>query len=171
MTGSGRHIILIAHNIRSIHNIGALLRTTEGLGVKMVISGYSPYPRITEDRRLPHEITNTQRAIHKTALGAEEATHWRHIDQLSPYLSQLRVTGFHVYALEQTADSLSLPAFSIPDKLAIIVGNEITGIEKALLKTLDGALEIPMLGEKESFNVSAAAAMALYHSVFNDFKN
>ncbi len=160
-------VILIAHNIRSCYNIGALLRTAEGLGVEeVVMSGYSPYPRTDNDQRLPHEAEKVAQAIHKTALGAEDMLAWRHINDLQSHMGLLRNDGFKIYAVEQASDSMALPGFEPPAKLALLVGNEVSGIEQDLLGILDGVVEIPMRGKKESYNVAAAAAMVLYHCVF-----
>lgn len=161
-------IILIAHNIRSSHNIGALFRTAEGLGIEeFVMTGYSPYPRAQNDQRMPHEADKVTRAIHKTALGAESTLKWQHIDEpVSFFINKLKQMTFSIYALEQAAGSVALPDFVPPEKLALIVGNEITGIEKELLSLGDGVVEIPVLGSKESYNVAAAASMAMYHCVF-----
>jgi tRNA G18 (ribose-2'-O)-methylase SpoU len=159
-----RQIILIAHNVRSAHNVGSLLRTADGLGIKKVIfSGYTPYPVSKTDVRLPHISQKLESQIHKTALGAEQSVTWEHIDQLSAYLNVLRKTGFEIAALEQTARAVELRSYIPPNKIALVVGNEITGIEHDVLNQIDIHLQIRMLGQKESFNVSIAAGIALYH--------
>lgn len=160
-------IILIAHNLRSCHNIGSLLRTAEGLGLaKVIFSGYTPYPMSDSDTRLPHIAQKIHKQIQKTALGAEETIQWQHLDSIEPVLEQLKADGFTVAALEQTSKSIPLPDFNPPDKIALIVGREVEGIEEEILSLCDTALEIPMYGHKESFNVVQAAAMALYHIRF-----
>jgi tRNA G18 (ribose-2'-O)-methylase SpoU len=159
-----RQIVLIIHNVRSAHNVGSLLRTADGLGVdEVLISGYSPYPPLQNDDRLPHLAQKTGRQIAKTALGAENSVAWRRIDDLGEAVSDLAAGGFIIAALEQTETAESLNSYSPPDKIALIVGNEVSGIDEKSLKLAGTHLMIPMLGQKESFNVAAAAAMALYH--------
>lgn len=160
-------IILIAHNLRSCHNIGSLLRTAEGLGVEEVLlSGYTPYPLTDNDPRLPHEASKLHKQIQKTALGAETSQKWRHITDLNQAITELRSQGYQVAAIEQAAHSMALPDFKTPDKIALLVGREVEGVEPEVLAQMDTILEIPMFGQKESFNVVQAAAMALYHCRF-----
>lgn len=160
-----KRLILIAHNLRSSHNVGSLLRTADGLGLdKVILSGYTPYPLMSsDDARLPHLARKIDAQIVKTALGAEQSVSWEHHESIEPVISSLRAEGYSVYGLEQTAEAIPLPKFVVPDKLVLIVGREVEGIEPAILKLCDGATMIPMLGKKESFNVVQAAAMALYH--------
>lgn len=162
-----RQIILIAHDIRSTHNVGSLFRTAEGLGVaKLFLTGYTPYPISPEDERLPHLAARIDRQIAKTALGAERSLRWEQTDELVPLIKKLRAEGFTAIGIEQAAGSMALPDYRPPGKVALIVGNEVTGIEPALLAELDKIVEIPMYGRKESFNVVQAAAMTLYHCRF-----
>jgi 23S rRNA (guanosine2251-2'-O)-methyltransferase len=159
-----RRIVLVVHNIRSAYNVGALLRTADGLGVnKVILSGYTPYPAAAEDDRLPHVAQKTNRAIQKTALGAEISVAWEKIDNIQDHLNHLRNEGYQIAALEQTTASQNLPDFRPPDKLVLLVGNEVDGLEADLLNSINVHLQIPMLGAKESLNVAAAAAIALYH--------
>lgn len=160
-------IVLIAHNLRSTHNVGSLLRTGEGLGVSRVfLTGYSPYPLHEHDARLPHLAQKIDRQISKTALAAEQSVAWEHRADISEVIASLKAEGFVVAALEQTLGSLPLPDYKTPAKLALLVGREVEGIEAEVLKACDICLEIPMFGQKESFNVVQAAAMALYHCRF-----
>ncbi len=162
-----RDIVLIAHNLRSCHNVGSLLRTAEGLGVqKVILSGYTPHPVHTNDRRLPHEALKITNQIHKTALGAEHLVSWDYHRDLLPVIAHLQKQGYIVIALEQSSLSKELPAYHPPQKIAIIVGREVEGVEQEVLDACDLAVEIPMYGKKESFNVVQAAAMALYHCRF-----
>ena len=157
-------LILIAHNLRSTHNVGSLLRTAEGLGLDMVIlTGYTPYPLMPHDSRLPHLARKINAQIVKTALGAEKLIEWQQSEAIEPVISRLRSENYRIYGLEQTPDALALPTFTAPKRLALIVGREVEGIESAILALCDGSVAIPMLGKKESFNVVQAAAMALYH--------
>jgi tRNA G18 (ribose-2'-O)-methylase SpoU len=156
-------LILIAHNLRSAHNVGSLLRTAEGLDVNEVwLTGYTPYPAHDKDDRLPHLAQKTDKQIAKTALGAEKLVPWRQAAGIQAVLADLKQRGFTVAALEQAKRSLNLNDFEPPAKLALIVGREVAGLEPEILQACDYVLEIPMLGRKESFNVVQAAAMALY---------
>lgn len=164
---SARRLVLIVHNVRSSHNVGSLLRTAEGLGIKEVIfTGYTPYPKLQADSRLPHIASKVTRAIHKTALGAETTQRWRFIPDIEHAINQLRNDNFAIWAVEQSTNSITLPDFSVPSNCALLVGREVEGVEAEVLAHCDGALEIPMFGQKESFNVAQAAAMALYHCTF-----
>lgn len=162
-----RQIIIIAHNLRSTHNVGSLLRTAEGLGVNEVyLTGYTPHPLHDEDDRLPHLAQKLNKQITKTALGAEHMVSWHYQEDVSQCINHLKSEGFVVVALEQTSTSISLPEFEPSDKIAILLGREVEGVEPDVLALCDLAIEIPMLGQKESFNVIQAAAMALYHCRF-----
>ena len=158
-----RKIVLVGHNIRSAHNVGSLLRTADGLGVSRVcLSGYTPYPSSTTDKRLPHLAAKIDRQIHKTALGAETSVTWSHFDDVFTLIDQLRKEGFLIAALEQSADSTDLNQFQPPQSIALVVGSEVEGLDSRVLEASDVRLEIPMLGAKESFNVAVAAAIAIY---------
>jgi tRNA G18 (ribose-2'-O)-methylase SpoU len=154
-------IIVIAHNIRSTHNVGAIFRTAEGFGVaKIILSGYTPYPHITNDTRLPHIAEKLTAQMHKTALGAEAMVPFAY--QETPNLQQLKDAGFTVVGLEQDARSVMLPSYDAPQKVALLLGEEVEGITEELRSECDDLVEIPMHGRKESFNVSVAAGIALY---------
>jgi len=162
------NIVLIAHDIRSTHNVGSLLRTAEGLGVSHVyFTGYTPYPQLAAgDTRLPHIAQKLGRQIHKTALGAEQLVDWSHAEDITALLRQLKTQGYSVVALEQSEHSVELPDYRSPEKVALLLGREVEGVDPALLAQCDVNLEIPMFGQKESFNVVQAAAMALYQLRF-----
>lgn len=132
----------------------------------MLLTGYTPYPLRNNDHRLPHEANKLHRQIQKTALGAETSQSWRQFDSLPPALVQLKAEGYRIAAVEQAVNSTSLPEFRPPDKLALLVGREVEGVEPEVLTMMDDILEVPMFGHKESFNVVQAAAMALYHCRF-----
>ena len=104
--------------------------------------------------------------IHKTALDAEHQIDWRHDDDIFSVMEQLRTRGFVIAAIEQSPHSVKLPTYAPPDKIALLVGREVEGVEPEVLSACDMALEIPMFGQKESFNVVQAAAMGLYHCKF-----
>lgn len=154
-------IIVIAHNIRSTHNVGAIFRTSEGFGVsKIILSGYTPYPQLPGDTRLPHIAEKLTAQIHKTALGAEIIVPFEH--QETPDLGSLQTAGYRLVGLEQDARSIPLTYFTPPLKIALLLGEEVTGITNDLRDQCDDLIEIPMVGQKESFNVSVAAGIALY---------
>jgi tRNA G18 (ribose-2'-O)-methylase SpoU len=164
-----RNIVLIAHNLRSAHNVGALLRTADGLGInKVYLSGYTPYPKEQNDTRLPHIAVKLDKQIAKTALGAEKSMDWEHHTDIFFIINELREAGYQIVALEQTNKSQALELFDPPGKLAIIAGREVEGIEKEILEMAETHIEIPMSGQKESYNVAIAAAIALYHCRFYD---
>lgn len=161
-------IVVIAHDIRSTHNIGSLLRTAEGLGISHVyISGHSPYPSEVNDSRLPHIHQKLTRQIHKTALGAESSQVWSHTDNIETLLKELKTEGYALVGLEQDPKAVKLPDYKPPEKVAVLLGREVEGLEQDLIKECDQLVEIPMFGQKESFNVVQAAAMMLYHCRFN----
>jgi 23S rRNA (guanosine2251-2'-O)-methyltransferase len=160
-----REIALIVHNIRSCHNVGSLLRTAEGLAVTVYLTGYTPFPKIINDSRLPHEANKISKQINKTALGAEFSVNWQH-GEIKNIIRQLHESSYLLAAVEQTSNSVELPKFKPQTKIALIVGNEVSGIESDILEMVNVCLEIPMFGKKESYNVVQAAAMALYHCRF-----
>lgn len=154
-------IIVIAHNIRSTHNIGSIFRTCDGFGVsKIIISGYSPYPKLPNETRLPHLVEKLTDQIHKTALGAETMVPFEY--QETPDFDLLKKQGFVIVGLEQNARSVSLKDYKKPDKIVLLLGEEVYGITDEMIKKCDDLIEIPMFGKKESFNVSVAAGIALY---------
>jgi tRNA G18 (ribose-2'-O)-methylase SpoU len=161
------HISLILQDIRSCHNVGSLLRTAEGIGVKHVyLTGYTPYPIAPDDERLPHIREKLARQIHKTALGAEETQSWSHHDNVETVFASLKASQTQLVALEQNSNSVPLPEFKTNNDVAVLLGREVEGIDARLLSVCDTVLEIPMVGQKESFNVVQAAAMTLYHLRF-----
>lgn len=163
-------ITLIAHNIRSTHNVGAFFRTCDGLGVKKIIfSGYTPYPTFEGDTRLPYFADKLTRQIHKTALGAESVVDFSHFETLEETLEHLQQEEYIMVALEQFPKSMTPKdcAAEIAKKhktanIALLVGNEIHGVSDDTLLKMDYIIEIPMHGVKESLNVSVATAIALY---------
>lgn len=156
-------ITLIAHNIRSTHNVGSIFRTAEGFGVeKIILSGYTPYPSIEKDQRLPYIADKLTAQIHKTALGAETMVPFEYCEDLEEKLHDLRSTNTPLLALEQATNSVNLRDFTPPKTFALLLGEEVHGIEIQYLDYCDTILEIPMHGQKESFNVSVATGIALY---------
>lgn len=166
---NGKQIILIAHNLRSCHNVGSLLRTAEGLGVaKVYLTGYTPYPLQPSDTRLPHLASKIDRQIHKTALGAESYIPWEYCENVFTVFTDLQAQNYTIAAIEQSENSQSLPAYLTDQPLALLVGREAEGVESEVLSACDVVLEIPMSGQKESFNVVQAAAMAMFHFRFRN---
>jgi len=160
-------IILIAHNIRSTHNVGSLLRTADCLGTDMVyLTGYTPYPSVADDDRLPHIANKLNAQIHKTALGAESSTKWSHEADIDQIINILKSQNVEIIALEQSPISRPLPEFRQTHDVALIVGNEVTGLEESVLDRVDKIVEIPMSGSKESLNVAQATAIGLYQLRF-----
>lgn len=154
-------IIVVAHNIRSTFNVGAIFRTCEGFGAnKIILSGYTPYPVINNDSRLPHISEKLTEQIHKTALGAEKMIDFEYQETLD--LASLKKGGFRIVGLEQNAKSIPIQTYVTPKKVALILGEEVEGIPTNILDQCDDLIEIQMKGMKESFNVSVACGIALY---------
>lgn len=158
-------IIVIAHNIRSTHNVGAIFRTCEGFGIqRIILSGYTPYPVLHHDTRLPHISEKLTKQIHKTALGAETMVPFEYQETL--HLDTLRSSGYRIVGLEQANQAIILPDYEPPRKIALLLGEEVNGVSLELQKACDDLIEIPMMGTKESYNVSVATGIALYGLVF-----
>ncbi|MCK9360981.1 TrmH family RNA methyltransferase [Patescibacteria group bacterium] len=142
-----RELQLIAHDIRSLENVGALFRTCDSLGVaKLWLAGYTaapPDPRIT-----------------KVALGAEKSVPFEVETDISKVFDRLEKEGMPVYALELTEQAENLASFHAPDRMALLLGTETTGIPPSLLERCEGALKIEQKGIKESLNVAVAAGIA-----------
>ncbi len=157
-------LAVIAHNMRSTHNVGSLLRTADGLGVDLVcLSGYTAYPAKDNDERLPHLAKKLDAQIHKTALGAEHSVKWRHDDTLEQAVQKLKEDGYKIVALEQNDKSILLSEYTNrPDNIALLLGSEREGLSEEELEYAEQIIEIPMKGSKESFNVVQAAAICLY---------
>lgn len=161
-------IILCLHNIRSTYNVGAILRTAEGLGIREVIcSGYTPSN--LNPNLLPHLADKIENQIAKTALGAEKLVPIRWTDDLRKLLNRYKEDGWQIIGLENRIDddrkyTLGSPILlsRLRDKAVLILGEEIQGIDRELYDDVDLFVEIPMVGKKESFNVSVAAGIALY---------
>lgn len=149
---------LILDNIRSAYNVGAIFRTADGAGVsKIFLLGYTPAPT---DR-----FGRTQAEIKKTSLGASETLPWEKLETGTELLKRLHAEEIYTVAVEQTKQSISLIEFKEPEKVAYILGNEIDGVDQQLLEQVDTIVDIPMLGQKESLNVSVTAGVVLYHGL------
>jgi len=149
-------IVVVLENIRSMQNVGSVFRTADAFLIEAVyLTGYTPQP--------PH------RDIHKTALGATETVAWKYFSTAGEAISQLKEEGFTVYGIEQVENSISLEQFSsrAGEPVALIFGNEATGVEDTTLALCDGCIEIPQLGMKHSLNISVAAGVVLWEMVRN----
>lgn len=144
-------ICLVADNVRSQHNVGAFFRTADAFALHSIcLCGITPQP-LTAD-------------VHKTALGAELAVEWHHFDSTVEAVMALKQQNWCIVALEQTHNSILLQNF-LPhnQKIALIVGNEVEGVDEAVLALCDHVVEIEQFGTKHSLNVSVSAGIALYH--------
>jgi 23S rRNA (guanosine2251-2'-O)-methyltransferase len=149
-------IVAVLENVRSAYNVGSVFRTADAFLIEAIyICGYTAYP--------PHK------EIKKTALGADETVAWKHFKSIDDAIKDLRDLGFKVYAVEQAVDSYKLQAISYEhdEKIAVIFGNEVTGVEQTTIEKCDGCIEIPQLGMKHSLNISVAAGIVLWELVRN----
>ena len=152
---SGQHpIIVILDDVRSMHNVGSAFRTCDAFAVAaLYLCGYTPTP--------PH------RDIHKTALGATETVAWIHYSSVIDAINHAKEKGYKIYAVEQTHNSISLNSFTVPSKdpVALVFGNEVTGVSDAALHLADGCIEIPQWGTKHSLNISVSVGIVLWELV------
>lgn len=157
-------LVIIAHNIRSAHNVGSIFRTAEGFGVDFIyFSGYTPYPSVENDMRLPHVTARLDKKILKTAIGAERLVPFENVDNVLKLVSDLKKAKYRIVGLEQAERSQQLPQFKpSAERCALVIGEEIAGISKDLQAVCDDLVEIPMHGQKQSFNVAVATGIALY---------
>lgn len=155
-----RHIALVIHNVRSAANVGSMLRTADGAGVSQVwFTGYTPSPAPAERRYL----TRAEKSLAKAALGAERSVLWQRCRSIGSVMKRLHAEGYHLVALEQSARSIGMDEVGGREgDIALVVGNEVRGIDTRILNQCDTILELPMHGEKHSLNVSVAAGIALY---------
>jgi 23S rRNA (guanosine2251-2'-O)-methyltransferase len=148
-------ICLALHNIRSVYNVGAIFRTADAAGVsKMYLCGYTPAPI---DR-----FGRARKDMAKAALGAEKTVEWESIPDVRDLIKKLQKEKFEILALEQDSRSVDYRKATLKNNNLLILGEEVKGIEKDILKQCDQILEIPMKGEKESLNVSVAAGIMLF---------
>ena len=151
-------IILVLDNIRSVHNVGAMFRTAEAAGVdEIILVGITPTPL---DR-----FGRSRDDLAKAAVGAQEMVSWKHIEQTSEAINYLQDMGSDIVSLEITDHSVDYKTVPVPDGLvpfALVVGNENTGVSQEWLEASDLVCHIPMMGEKESLNVSTSCGIALF---------
>jgi 23S rRNA (guanosine2251-2'-O)-methyltransferase len=147
-------IIIVLENIRSAYNVGSVFRTSDAFLIEAIyIIGYSAKP--------PHK------EIKKTALGAEETVTWKHFATTAEAIQELKSLGYNVFAAEQVEDSYKLNAigFEPDEKIAVVFGNEVTGVEQSTIHLCDGCIEIPQLGMKHSLNIATAVGVVLWELV------
>lgn len=162
------NLVLVLDNIRSTYNVGAILRSAEGFGVSHVIlSGYTP--RVHDNTLLPHLRAKLDKEIHKSALGAEDMLDIYSSGDIISDLKKYHEDGFIIVGLENNIDDGRLFTLDSPElkaklgeNVVLILGEEVHGIDYSLYDLIDYFAEIPMRGQKESFNVSVAAGIALY---------
>lgn len=149
------NISLILHDIRSAHNVGAIFRTADTAGVKKVwLTGYTPAPQDKFER--------VNKAIAKTALGAEQTVAWEKCESIFDLIFKLKADSWQLIALEQDEKSVDYKTIKPAGDIALILGNEVGGIAPEILEKCDQIIQIPMRGTKESLNVATAAGIALF---------
>lgn len=144
-------VTVILDNIRSCHNTGSVFRTADALLIEKIwLCGITATPPDKE--------------IHKTALDAEKIVAWEYAANSSDVVDRLQARGYRVYAVEQVENSISLPCFhpAAGEKIALVFGNEVKGVQQEVVSKCDGAIEIPQYGTKHSFNVSVSAGIVLW---------
>jgi len=150
-----RKNILIIHNVRSVVNVGSMFRTADAAGIdKIYLTGYTPTPL---DR-----FGRIRKDVARTALGAEKFTKWESKKNLSSLINKLKKDKYLIIAIEQDEKSTDYKKIKLKKKNAFIVGSEVLGISKDVLKKCDVIAEIPMKGKKESLNVSVACGIILF---------
>ncbi len=147
-------LALVVDNVRSLNNIGSIFRTADAFAIEqIIICGISATPPSAE--------------IHKTALGAENSVEWNYFATTSEAIELLKNQNYYLCCLEQVIDSVALqefePDFASGKKYALIVGNEVDGVDAAIVNACDCAIEIPQLGTKHSLNVAVSAGIAMWH--------
>lgn len=165
---------VVLHNIRSVYNVGAIMRTCEGFGVKeMVLSGYTP--RYDDANLLPHLREKLNKQINKTALGAEKLLDIYSSGDIFADLTAWKKQGYTILGLENNIQDVRLKRLDDPklkdeigEKVILLLGEEADGIDPKLYDLIDVFIEIPMRGQKESFNVSVATGIAVYELTKKD---
>lgn len=162
-------MFLLLHNVRSAYNVGAIFRTADAAGVsKIYLCGYTPLPLANSESGIRNydktaaAIVGQESKIAKVALGAEKTVPWEQSKQTWRLLEKLKKKGIKIVALEQTEKSVDYRKFKPKFPLALVAGHERNGLSRKILKYVDDIIEIPMLGKKESLNVSVAVGVVLY---------
>jgi len=145
-------IIALIENVRSMHNVGSIFRSSDGARIEqLILAGFTPVPPRPE--------------ISKTALGSTESVPWTHTKNSVKKINELRQNGYTIYTVEQTTESKVYTDVQYQFPLCFIMGNEVEGVSEALVEQTDYAIEIPMLGIKHSLNVSVAYGIILYDMI------
>lgn len=145
------HFIIVLDNVRSLNNIGSVFRTSDAFLVEEIyLCGITATP--------PHPD------IHKTALGAEDSVKWNYFANTIEAVDKLHSLGYTVYSIEQVKDSISLESIKLDrkQKYAVILGNEVKGVQQEVIDKCDGCIEIPQFGTKHSLNVSVTAGLVIW---------
>ena len=151
-------VIIVLDNIRSLHNIGSVFRTADAFRIEAIyLCGITGTPPNKE--------------IHKTALGSTESVNWEYFEKTIEALNVLKEKKYSLFAVEQAKGSTMLDEFILPsnEKLSIIFGNEINGIDEQLLDEVDGCIEIPQFGTKHSLNISVSVGIVVWE-IFQKIK-
>ena len=149
-------LVVVLDNVRSMHNVGSVFRTADAFLIEAIyICGYTARP--------------PRKEIDKTALGATETVLWKYFSKTKEALAELRANGFKLFAIEQVDKSISLERLGeiSADKIALLFGNEVSGVEEETILMCDACVEIPQFGMKHSLNVSVAAGVVLWEVVRN----
>jgi len=147
-------VVVVLENIRSMHNVGSVFRTADAFLIEAIyICGYTAQP--------------PRKEIDKTALGATETVEWKHFPCTKDAVEELRKNEYKIFAIEQVNKSISLEKFTEAntDKVALIFGNEVSGVETETISLCDGCIEIPQFGMKHSLNISVAAGIVLWEII------
>lgn len=149
-------LIVVLDNVRSIYNVGSVFRTCDAFRVeKLCLCGITACPPNIE--------------IHKTALGAEDSVDWQHFDSTMDCVNELKNEGYTVLSIEQCEGSTLLHKFAIDKtkKYAVVMGNEVKGVQQEVVNASDGCIEIPQFGTKHSMNVSVTTGMIIWEFAKN----
>ncbi len=147
--------VLILDNIRSRHNVGSIFRTADCAGIsKIYLCGTTSTPLDRFGRPIGEIV--------KTALGAEKTVKWEYTKTTLAAVKKLKKDGYQIIAIEQTKDSVDYKKVKVKSSVAFVLGNEVDGVSKSVLKLSDVVAEIPLHGSKESLNVSVATGIALF---------
>jgi 23S rRNA (guanosine2251-2'-O)-methyltransferase len=151
-------VLLVLDNIRSLHNVGAAFRTADAFRIEgIILCGVTGQP--------------PDREIEKTALGATKSVHWDYFPDTKEAIGFIRQKGYRVYAIEQTVNSTLLNRVKSEEKMAIIFGNEVYGVDQHIIDLCDGVIEIPQAGTKHSLNVSVSIGIVLWELVRAKFNH
>ena len=144
-------LVVVLDNVRSLHNVGSVVRTSDAFRVECImLCGITATPPSAE--------------IHKTALGAEDVVDWKYYESTMDAVAELRSQGYRIYSIELCQGSIALQDFvTAPgERYAVVLGNEVKGVQQDVVDASDGAIEIPQFGTKHSLNVSVTAGMVIW---------